>query len=235
MSERAAGRGRVIAYEGLDGAGKSTQIRRVADALTANDCRVQVLKLTGNRGFKNLCRALNTHDLLGPVEAALMKASELSGRVELLGPLLDAGVIVIWDKFIVGSVAADVARGVSQQYTDALAVSLPPPDLTVYLEITPAEALSRKRQADGPRVMESGLDVKLGVSARRAHVMWAAGEIDAETVDRCFLSFQKDTADAYERYLPTETTLRLDARLCADELADATMQHVNQLLQVPAV
>jgi dTMP kinase len=235
MSEGSARRGRVIAYEGLDGAGKSTQIRRVADALTAEGRVVQLLRLNANRGFKNLCRELNTYDLLRPVEAALMKASELSGRVELLGPLLDAGVVVIWDKFIIGSVASDVARGVPQRYTDALASCLSPPDLTVYLQISPEEALSRKRRADGPRVMESGLDVKLGVSARQAHLMWAAGEIDAKTVDRCFLSFQTDTAEAYERYLPVGRTLRLDARLSPDELTDATMPHVNDLLQVPAI
>jgi dTMP kinase len=230
MPETTARRGLVFAYEGLDGAGKSTQVRMLAASLETEGHRVQLLKLNANTLFKRQCRCLNEHDLIGPVEAALMKAAELAGRVESLQPLLVPGTIFIWDKYVVGSVASDAARGVSEVYTDAIAASLPEPDLTIYLDLTPEEALARKREAGGPRVMESGLDVAFG-SARRAHEAWAAGQIDAATVARHFVAFQARTASAYDKYLPART-LRLDARRSPAALAEVTIRHVRELLHV---
>jgi dTMP kinase len=228
MTERTARVGTLIAFEGLDGAGKSTQIAHLASALSASGDRVEVRKLNANRLFKDQCRRLNDHDLLGPVEAALMKAAELSGRFEATTAALEQGAIVIWDKYIVGSIVADIARGVPPKYTDALVSTLPEPDLTVYLDITPAEALRRKNEIGGPRVMESGLDVTFG--ARQAHAKLAAGEIDSDTTARHFLAFQTRAAEAYARYLPVERTLRLDAGRSPVQLAASIAEHVTNLL-----
>jgi dTMP kinase len=231
MEQTTSRRGLMLAYEGLDGAGKSTQIQLVAKRLEMEGHRVHLQRLNANRLFKVQCRRLNEHDLIGPVEAALMKAAELSGRFEWLQPLLEDGVVLIWDKYVAGSVASDAARGVPAAFTDAIVASFPVPDLTVYLEIAPEQALARKRSTRGPRVMESGLDVVFG-SARQAHEKWAAGEIDAETVGRHFVDFQSNVGSAYERYLPAARTLRLDARETTETLANETLRHVRNLLQV---
>jgi dTMP kinase len=223
--------GRIIAFEGLDGSGKSTQIRHLADALSAEGYRVQLQKLNANRLFKQQCRRLNDRDLLGAAQAALMKAAELSGRMECLMAAVAEGTIVIWDKYIIGSLVADVAREVPLEVTDALAHTLPEPDLTVYLELSPEEALRRKRGAGGPRVMETGLDVRFG--ARVAHEKFTAGEIDAEMMERHFLAFQSRVADAYERYLPGQRMWRLDALASEADLARRTLDRVRALLAEP--
>ena len=228
MVGRDGRKGLVVAYEGLDGAGKSTQIRMLIQALEAEGRRVHAQRLNANPLFKHQCRRLNEHDLIGPVEAAVMKAAELAGRLEQLQRLLAEPGVLVWDKFVVGSVVTDVARGVADAYVEAIVASLPQPDLTIYLAITPEEALARKRAAGGPRVMESGLDVAFG-SARRAHEKFAAGEIDAGTVDRHFLAFQTQMMRAYERYLPVDRTVRLDAREPAPALAAATLDRVREL------
>jgi dTMP kinase len=228
MAEHTAAAGSLIAFEGLDGAGKSTQIGHLADALSADGYRVDVRKLNANRLFKDQCRRLNDCDLLGPVEAALTKAAELAGRFEFIATSLEQGVIVVWDKYIVGSIASDIARNVPPIYADALLPSLPEPDVTVYLEIAPAEALRRKRELGGPRVMESGLDVTFG--ARQAHAKIAAGEIDQDTMARHFLAFQTRMSEAYARYLPPGRTLRLDAGRSQAELAESIAKHVRRLL-----
>ena len=151
-----------------------------------------------------------------------MKAAELAGRFEAIATALDHGVVVLWDKYIVGSIVADIARSVPSKYTDALLSSLPEPDLTVYLEITPAEALRRKSEIGGPRVMESGLDVTFG--ARQAHAKMAAGEIDPDTMARHFLAFQTRMSEVYARHLPPGRTLRLDAGRSPVELAESIVQ-----------
>jgi dTMP kinase len=221
-------RGLVLAYEGLDGAGKSTQIRMLTEKLQALGHRVEPLRLNANPLFKNQCRRLNEHDLIGPVEAALMKASELSGRIEMLQQRLAESTIVIWDKYVVGSVVSDVARGVAPVYTDAIVASLPAADLTIYLDITPAQALARKRASGGPRVMESGLDVAFG-SARQAHEKMAAGEIDAADLDRLFLEFQTRMVEGYRRYLPVDGLFRLDGQQPPETLAGMTFDRVREL------
>jgi len=226
MAEPTARAGTLIAFEGLDGAGKSTQIRHLAGALSAAGERVEIRRLNANRRFKDVCRRLNDHDLLGPVEAALMKAAELAGRFEAIAAALEQGAIVVWDKYLVGSIVADIARGVPSNYTDALLSTLPEPDLTVYLEITPAEALRRKNEIGGPRVMESGLDMAFG--ARQAHAKLAAGEIDPDTMAHHFVAFQTRVSEAYARYLP-ERTLRLDGGRPPEELAESIAQHVTKL------
>jgi dTMP kinase len=228
MTQTLFRRGLTIAYEGLDGAGKTTQIGLLAQRLEPEGHRLRLLRLNANHVFKNQCRLLNAHDLIGPVEAALMKAAELAGRVDLLQPLVAAGTTLVWDKYVVGSIASDLARGVSRAHADAILESLPEPDVTVYLELTPEDALARKASAGGPRVMESGLDVAFG-SARQAHVKWAAGEIDVATVAHHFLAFQARMREAYEQYLPKGRTLRLDARQPAAALADVTMRRVREL------
>jgi dTMP kinase len=234
MTEPSARRGLVLAYEGLDGAGKSTQIRMLGEKLAELGYHVEALRLNANPLFKNQCRRLNEHDLIGPVEAALMKASELSGRIEILQQQLRESTVFIWDKYVIGSVVSDVARGVKTIYTDAIVASLPPPDLTIYLDLTPEQALARKRAIGGPRVMESGLDVAFG-SARQAHEKFAAGEIDAATVDRCFLEFQGRMMDAYNRYLPVDRTLRLDGQQPPATLAEITFEIVHNTASLDAL
>jgi len=228
MAEPTTRAGSLIAFEGLDGAGKSTQIRLLADALSAHGHRVDVRKLNANRLFKDQCRRLNDRDLLGPVEASLMKAAELAGRVALIATMLEEGVVVLWDKYIVGSIVADIARNVPPKYADALLSSLPEPDLTIYLEISPADALRRKHQLGGPRVMESGLDVTFG--ARQAHEKMAAGAIDPDTIARHFLAFQTRMSEAYALYLPPERTLWLDAERPEADLAESIVQRARHLL-----
>ncbi len=212
--------GFMVAFEGLDGAGKSTQIARLAAALRTEGCKVHVFRLNSNPVFKQQCRLLNQEDLINSTQAALMKAAELTGRYEYhIKPLLESGAVVLWDKYIVGSLAMDAARGVPDSYLRAIQAGLPTPALTLYLAITPEEALRRKNSAGGPRLMESGLDQQLGVPVRRAFELWKTGAIAPDVIAESFQNFQMRLSVAYERFLPWPSTVRFDATEEVDTLS----------------
>jgi dTMP kinase len=221
--------GFVVACEGLDGAGKSTQIERLSGAIRERGREVQVMRLNANRLFKQQCRLLNQDDLIGPVHAALMKAAELSARVEyFVKPLVERGVVVLWDKYATGSLAADAARGVPDSYLQAIHASLPQPELTLYLQITPEEALRRKSMLGGPRLMETGLEHQIGVSVRIAFDLWKSGAVSAEAMGEYFRTFQRSVSFAYEQFLPPATTVRLDATEPVEPLSARILEAVIQ-------
>jgi dTMP kinase len=213
-------RGMVIAFEGLDGAGKSSQVERLVAALTERGHDVQVFRLTANTPFKQLCVRLNEHDLLDATTAAVMKAAELSARMEYaVKPLVERGCIVVWDKYVAGSLAMDAARGVSERHLSAIRASLPEPDLTVFLRAAPDDVLRRKRLMGGPRMMESGLDQRLGLSVRDAFARWSSGQLPQDAIDGHFIAFQAEIALAYPRFLP-ERTATIDAAQSIEQVSD---------------
>jgi len=219
--------GCALAFEGLDGAGKSTQIERLAAALRARGREVQVLHLNANSLFKQQCRLLNEGDLIRPLHAALMKAAELSGRLEYhVRGLRERGAVVLWDKYAAGSLAMDAARGVPDCYLSAIHAALSQPDLTLFLDITPEEALRRKFANGGPRLMESGLDLQLGISVRQAYALWKSGAIPVETMGEYFRAFQTRMHNAYERFLPPASTIRLDGTEPIDAVSGRVFQAV---------
>jgi dTMP kinase len=221
--------GFMVAFEGLDGAGKTTQIERLAAAFRARGRRVDVLRLNANPLFKKQCRLLNEEDLIGAREAALMKAAELSGRLEYhVNPLIRNGAVVLWDKYAAGSLAADAARGVPDECLKAIYAALPQPEVTLYFDITPEEALRRKSMAGGPRLMETGLEQQLGVSVRKAFDLWKGGAVSPEIMREYFVSFQRQVGEAYQKFLPTETTVRLDACQSLDTLSVRVMEAVSK-------
>jgi len=223
----------MIAFEGLDGAGKSTQIQRLVDTLHRRGRETHVFRLTANALFKQQCRGLNEHSLLDATTAALMKAAELTGRLECaVNPCVDRGGIVIWDKYVAGSLAADSVRGVPDAHLAAIRAVLPEPDLTLFLDARPDEALRRKRQNGGPRMMESGLDQRLGLPLREVFAMWTSGALPPDVIDAHFLAFQSQLRDAYARFLPIERTLRIDADSTIDHIADRIRDAVFHTLAI---
>jgi dTMP kinase len=152
---RGAQGGLFIAFEGGEGVGKSTQAKRLADALSARGYDVV---LTFEPGATTLGRRIREL-LLDPAntqmssrtEAMLYAADRAQHVGEVIRPGLERGAIVISDRYLDSSLAyqgggrtlelAEVRR-LSQWATDGLA-----PDLTVLLDIDPTIGLER---ATGP-------------------------------------------------------------------------------------
>jgi dTMP kinase len=138
----------LITVEGIDGAGKSTLVAGLADALRAHD--PVVLREPGGAELSERLRALVKDPALtvGPRAEALIYAAARAQLVEeRLQPLLEAGRIVLLDRFVDSSLAYQGAgRGlgvVAVAELNAFATGGLTPDRTILLRIDPAAGRAR--------------------------------------------------------------------------------------------
>ncbi|NKN34666.1 dTMP kinase [Marichromatium bheemlicum] len=150
-------RGRFITLEGIEGAGKSTQVEHLAGLLRARGRRVITTREPGGAPLAERIRAL----LLDPEHGAMCETTELllmfAARAEHLdktiGPALEAGVWVICDRFTDATYAyqgggrgLDIApiATLEQLVQGALR-----PDQTLVFDLPPAQGLARARARTG--------------------------------------------------------------------------------------
>jgi dTMP kinase len=145
-------KGRLITFEGGEGCGKSTQIRLLADRLKSLCHKVREVREPGGTPLGEKIRDLLKHDPAGrgmapEAELLLMNASRAQLVREVVRPALDAGEIVLCDRFFDSTVAYQSGgRGLSRESVDAVidqAVGSTRPDLTLLLSVSGDEALRR--------------------------------------------------------------------------------------------
>jgi len=184
-----------ITLEGGEGAGKSTQARRLATWLRGRGLQVQTTREPGGTpGAELLRRALLSKEVEGwdPVTEALIVTAARRDHVErLIRPSLAAGVWVVCDRFVDSTVAyqghaggLDLGRIAELQSfaTDGLQ-----PDLTIVLDLPPERGLARAGRRDGAlvgRFEERPLDfhrrLRAGFLEIAAHAPQRCVVIDAD-------------------------------------------------------
>lgn len=139
-----------IAFEGGDGAGKSTQVRLLAEALEAAGREVVVTRQPGGTPLGAQIRDLVLHgDHVSPRAEALLFAADKAHHVDqLIRPALDRGEVVITDRYTDSSVAyqgAGRSLGAAEVHDLQMwAVDGLTPDLTVIVDISAEEGRRRR-------------------------------------------------------------------------------------------
>lgn len=153
--------GKLIAVEGLDGSGKSTQIHLVKRWLEAEGYRVFFTQWNSSTLVKRATSRGKTQHLLTPTTFSLIHATDFADRYERqILPLLRAGYIVLADRYIYTAFARDVVRGVDQDWVARLYSFAVHPDITFYFRV-PLE-ISLNRILEGRPTLkyhEAGLDM----------------------------------------------------------------------------
>ena len=151
-------RGYFITFEGLDGSGKTTQLRRLATWLTESGHTVVTLRNPGSTALGDRLRAVlldsRSESSLGPIsplaEMALMFADRAQSIAEVIAPALAAGSIVLCDRFTDSSEAYQGAgRELGSQRILAIHAAVCDnlqPDLTILLLPPLAASLARARK-----------------------------------------------------------------------------------------
>ena len=145
-----APRGKLIVLEGAEGVGKTTQIRRLGETLTARGIDHLMVREPGGTAVGDSIRRL----LLDPgpelsprAEALLFMASRAELVDEVVRPALSRGVVVVADRFFLSTYAYQIAgRGLADDEVSAankFATGGLVPDLTILLRLSVAEALAR--------------------------------------------------------------------------------------------
>lgn len=158
--------GKFITFEGIDGSGKSTQARLLADALYAQGQDVVLTREPGGSpGAEEIRRLLVEGDHArwsGETEILLFTAARRDHLEKTILPALKAGKILVSDRFADSTrVYQGAARGDLRTIVDRLhdAIIGVEPDLTFIIDMDPAEALNRglARQSGEDRFEELGL------------------------------------------------------------------------------
>ena len=191
-------RGVFITLEGGEGTGKSTQLRMLAEELDSAGFSVLVLREPGGTEVGEVVRKV----LLDPVNDGLDARSELllyeASRAQLvakvIGPALASGRVVLCDRFYDSTTAyqgygrelgLDDVRQLNEFATGGLT-----PDLTIVLDLDPAEGLTRATYAGTDRLEAE--EAEFHVRVRKGFLAIAAEEpervvvidasVDVETV-----------------------------------------------------
>ena len=190
--------GRLIAVEGIDGSGKSTQVRLLLRWLQAAGLTVHLTTWNSSPMIHRSLRRAKRQRTLLPATFSLMHAADLADRLERdILPRLHAGEVVLADRWVGTAFARDAARGCAPEWLRRVYAFAPRPHLTAYFRIPVDAAMTRilagRREI---RFYEAGLDLGL------------AAEPTAS-----FGLFQQRVAQRYAGLVRTERMRVIDARL----------------------
>lgn len=218
----------IIAIEGIDGAGKSTLINELANFFQNFGEETAILRWTSffededNKASTpfELAKHLKVTREIGPLSFALWHCADFAYRWETIAkPAIEAGKVVLCDRFKYSGYVRSVGRGVEEGYILSLYQYTPEPDIVFYLDIDPILTLERKITTIGkPGYYESGNDIFPYLDRKNS-----------------FLKFQKDCKEKYLKYLPFENTYIIDATKSRDVVASIAVDHVKNILTRMAV
>ncbi|HVC19320.1 MAG TPA: thymidylate kinase [Vicinamibacterales bacterium] len=155
--------GRIIAIEGSDGVGRSTQIRLLRQWLEVKGYGVVETGWTRSPLMQPTIDLAKSSNTLNKLTFVLLYATDFADRLEKeIIPALKAGFIVLSDRYIFTALARAGVRGVDRPWLRNLYGFAIAPHLVFYLKIDVESLISRVLQARGMDFWESGMDLKLG-------------------------------------------------------------------------
>src|SRR5215213_11611439 len=155
--------GRLIAVEGLDGSGKSTQIYLLKRWLQLEGLKVYFSEWNSSEIVKAATSKGKKRELLSPTTFSLIHATDFGDRYERqLVPLLRAGYLVLCDRYIFTAFARDTVRGCPPDWVRGIYDYAALPDQTFFfkadLEVSLNRILDGRPQL---KYFEAGMDLRL--------------------------------------------------------------------------
>jgi dTMP kinase len=153
--------GKLIAVEGLDGSGKSTQIYLIKRWLQSKRVKVFFTEWNSSSLVKEATRRGKQEHTLTPTTFSLIHATDFADRYERqILPLLRAGFIVLCDRYVFTAMARDCARGVEHDWVAGVYDYAVKPDITFYFRV-PLEVSLNRILSGRPELgyFEAGLDM----------------------------------------------------------------------------
>jgi len=178
--------GTFITFEGIDGSGKSTQLRLLNNFLQENGCNAVVTREPGGTqlGLRLRAALLDAHEEVDPLTELLVFAADRAQHVRRkLRPALEAGLVVISDRYADATVAYQGAgRGFSPELIAEivrLATGGLKPDLTLLFDVSVDESTVRTTRRSKARNTRDRLDIEhadFHTRVRDAYLRIAADE-----------------------------------------------------------
>lgn len=202
--------GRLIALEGTDGAGRSTQIALLREWLEARGCGVIHTGLTRGRLAGEGLRKAKQGTTLGQLTLDLFYATDFADRLEAeILPALRAGFVVLTDRYVWSVMARSMVRGMEEAWLRDLYRFAPPPHLVLYLKVATDDLVPRVLAKGGFDYWESGMDFQ-----------------EERDLYHSFVRYQKRLLGVFDQLAAKEGATVVDASRPIDEVFADLKAHV---------
>ncbi len=206
--------GRLIAVEGIDGSGKSTQIHLLEQWLRYNSVRVLRTEWNSSEVVREITSKGKKRGTLTPTTFSLLHATDFADRYERnILPLLHAGYFVLADRYVYTAYARDVVRGCHPQWVRKVYSFARKPDIVFYFRVPIDVAVNRiLRGRPKLKYYEAGMD--LGLS---------------NDLYESYRIFQERIIEQYEAMAKTDGFTVIDGTLPIEEQQKAVRSRMVKL------
>jgi dTMP kinase len=194
--------GKLFVVEGIDGSGKSTQLKLLHQWLQAEGYGTVFSEWNSSPLVRDITKRGKKKQMLTPSTFCLIHATDFADRMEHnIIPLLKAGAVVLCDRYIYTAFARDVTRGMAPAWVRELYSFAVKPTAAFYFRVPLEVAMKRLLDArNGFKFYEAGMD--LGLS---------------EDPEESFEIFQGRILTEYEKIVPEYDLTVIDATLPVEE------------------
>ena len=207
--------GKLIVLEGSDGVGRSTQTQLLRhwledEGFAVSDTGLRRSGLTQ----KGLDEAKNGHTL-SRITMSLFYATDFADRLEnQIIPALEAGFIVLSDRYFYSIMARDIVRGADPEWAHKVYGFALKPDLILYLKADVTDLVSRLIHGRGLNYWEAGMDIHL-----------------ADNLFDSFIDYQSKIGMQFSQLAKEYGFVTLDAGRPVSEVFSDLQSHIRHLLE----
>ena len=207
--------GKLIVVEGIDGSGKSTQLRLLEKWLRYNEFEVFRTEWNSSELVKSITSKGKKKETLTPTTFSLLHATDFADRFERnILPLLRAGYFVLADRYVYTAYARDVTRGCNANWVRKVYDFAIKPDIAFYFRV-PLDTAMDRILSGRPKLKfyEAGMDLNL-----------------SKDIYDSFRIFQSKIVDQYEEMSKREDFYIMDATAQIQEQQKIMREKVRKLL-----
>lgn len=135
--------GKLIVLEGIDGCGKTTHAKLLAQWLESNGKKVLHTKEPSYGPIGLLLREYLKKESLPLVDALLFTADRAEHVEKEINPALKEGKIVVCERYFYSTIAYQMAQGLDKNWLEKLNAFAPKPALTILLDLQPEVSVKR--------------------------------------------------------------------------------------------
>lgn len=197
----------LIVFEGIDGSGKTTQVKRLADYLRRRDLPVTVTKWNSSPLTRRAIRWGKKQRRLTSETYFLLHVADMIDRYNwIIHPALERGDVVICDRYWYTSLVRDQLRGIDPDVIRAVYAVMPMPAIIFHLAASIETTCKRLEERSKLSYYGSGMDIGLAKTREESC------EIYAELMQQAYRRELKSVPCGAYRFINSESTPRSIAR-----------------------
>jgi dTMP kinase len=173
-------KGKLIVVEGIDGSGKSTQLRLLEKWLISRNIPVFFTEWNSSETVKQITKKGKKSGRLTPITFSLLHATDFADRYERnILPLLHAGYIVLADRYVYTAFARDIVRGCNPNWVKKIYEFAIKPEIVFYFKV-PIDIAVDRILAGRPRLKYyvAGMDLNLSNDPYESYRIFQSRIID---------------------------------------------------------